>query len=191
MGSYVWTHVAAGELLEGCNLFGANQVIIEDDVWLVGNVVVSPGIVLRKGTIVLAGSVVTKDTETKKCYAGVPAKDITDKVVPYHAIELQEKYEIMHSFAKGFVESLPNCRKLEDGYDTELGAIIFRPSLSGKLNFSKDTLIITKEIGSYSCSDNLTIFDLSTKLYTKRLTPIEIKFMRFLGGFRARFLPMK
>lgn len=36
---------------------------------------------------------------------------------------------------------------------------------------------------------NLTVFDLSTKTYKKRNSLIEIAFMRFNVGFKARFTP--
>ena len=52
------------------------KIIIEDGVWIGANVVVMPGIRISKGTIVGAGSVVTKSTEPYSVVAGVPAKQI-------------------------------------------------------------------------------------------------------------------
>jgi len=51
-------------------------VIIEDDVWLGANVCVNKGVIIRKGSIVGANAVVTRDTETYSINAGVPAKKI-------------------------------------------------------------------------------------------------------------------
>ena len=39
------------------------KVVIEDDVWLCAGSVVLPGVKVRKGTVVAAGAVVTRDTE--------------------------------------------------------------------------------------------------------------------------------
>ncbi len=55
------------------------DIIIEDDVWLGANVVVLPGVTLGKGSIIGAGSVVTKDTEPYAIYAGIPAKKIKER----------------------------------------------------------------------------------------------------------------
>ena len=51
-----------------------NQSIIEDDVWIGLRVIVLPGLKIRKGCIIGAGAVVTKDTEEFGVYGGVPAK---------------------------------------------------------------------------------------------------------------------
>lgn len=55
------------------------KTCIEDDVWLGLRVVVMPGIHIRKGTIIAAGAVVTKDTEAYGVYGGVPAKLIKQR----------------------------------------------------------------------------------------------------------------
>lgn len=49
-------------------------VFIEDDVWIGCNSVVLPGVILRKGTIIGAGSVVSKSTEEYGIYFGIPAQ---------------------------------------------------------------------------------------------------------------------
>lgn len=50
--------------------------IIEDDVWVGANAIIMPGLRIRKGTIIGAGSVVTRDTEQYSIVGGVPAKII-------------------------------------------------------------------------------------------------------------------
>lgn len=52
------------------------KIVIEDGVWIGANVVVMPGVTISEGTIVGAGSVVTKSTEPYSVVAGVPAKKI-------------------------------------------------------------------------------------------------------------------
>lgn len=52
----------------------AKPVVIDDDVWLGARVMVMPGTVIGRGSIVAAGSVVTKDVAPYTVVAGVPAK---------------------------------------------------------------------------------------------------------------------
>ncbi len=52
------------------------NIILEDDVWLATGVKVMPGVTIGCGTIVAAGSVVTKDLPSFVLAAGVPAKII-------------------------------------------------------------------------------------------------------------------
>lgn len=51
-------------------------IVIHDDVWIGAGAKVLDGVILRKGTVVAAGSVVTKSTEPYTVVAGVPAKKI-------------------------------------------------------------------------------------------------------------------
>lgn len=52
------------------------SITIEDDVWIGANAVILPGVTLRKGTVVGAGAVVTRSTESYTVVAGVPAQMI-------------------------------------------------------------------------------------------------------------------
>ena len=54
----------------------AKEIIIEDNVWLGTGVIVLPGSILKKGTVVSAGSVVRGTFEEKSLVAGNPAKFI-------------------------------------------------------------------------------------------------------------------
>jgi acetyltransferase-like isoleucine patch superfamily enzyme len=189
MGSYVWSHVASGELLEGCNIYGRKPVVIEDDVWLVGNVVVSPGVTLAKQTIVLPGSVVAKDTETKRCYSGIPAIDITEKVTPYRDMTLDGKYTLMKSFIDEFAATLPNSHRVEMGYGSDLGEVLLSESQSHGLAEDRPIVLVVKNASSLLSPSNVSVFDLNTKRYSKKLSPLEIRFMKYLVGFRARFIP--
>ncbi len=49
------------------------DIILEDDVWLASRVIVMAGVRIGRGTIVAAGSVVTKDLPSNVLAAGVPA----------------------------------------------------------------------------------------------------------------------
>lgn len=58
------------------NLIKKGFIKIEDDVWIGANVTILPNVILKRGSIIGAGSVVTKDTEEFCIYAGVPAKKV-------------------------------------------------------------------------------------------------------------------
>lgn len=49
-------------------------VIIEDDVWIGHRVIILPGVRIGKGSIIGAGSIVTKDVESFSIVGGNPAK---------------------------------------------------------------------------------------------------------------------
>ena len=53
------------------------NVILEDDVWLGAGVTVLPGVVIRKGAVIGAGSVVTRDVPCGEIHAGVPARKVS------------------------------------------------------------------------------------------------------------------
>ena len=52
------------------------KVVIEEDVWIGAGSLILAGVTLKQGTIVAAGSVVTKDSEPYSVIAGVPARKI-------------------------------------------------------------------------------------------------------------------
>jgi maltose O-acetyltransferase len=55
------------------------KVVIEDDVWLCAGAMVLPGVRVGKGTVVAAGSVVTKETEPYSIVAGAPAVKVGER----------------------------------------------------------------------------------------------------------------
>jgi maltose O-acetyltransferase len=55
------------------------KVVIEDDCWIGAGSIITAGVTIRKGTIVGAGAVVTKDTEPYSIVGGVPAKKIGER----------------------------------------------------------------------------------------------------------------
>jgi maltose O-acetyltransferase len=57
-------------------------ITIEDDVWIGAGAVIMPGITLRKGTVVGANSVVTKDTAEYAVVVGAPARHIRNRLRP-------------------------------------------------------------------------------------------------------------
>ena len=51
-------------------------IVIEDDVGIGANAVIMPGVTVKRGTVVGAGAIVTKDTEAYAVVVGAPAKVI-------------------------------------------------------------------------------------------------------------------
>jgi acetyltransferase-like isoleucine patch superfamily enzyme len=55
-------------------------VVIKDNVWIGANAIILPGVCIGQGSIVGAGSVVTKDISPNSIVAGVPAKLLKDRL---------------------------------------------------------------------------------------------------------------
>ena len=188
-GSQIWTHVASGELLEGSNFYGSKPVVVEDDVWLMGfGHLITPGVTLKRGSVIMAGTTITRDTEPYQTYSGVPAKNISEKLPAWTKKTLQDKFILMQQFVKEFIESNPI-------YDSRIKFmredILPSTTISDYLNsFSEPQIFIFTTINLADFKDNYhTLIDLSTKTYLKRRTTIEVDFIKFNLGYRARFIP--
>ncbi len=55
------------------------QIVVEDDVWIGSNSVITSDVTVAHGTVVGAGSVVTRSTEPYSIVAGVPARKIGER----------------------------------------------------------------------------------------------------------------
>ncbi len=55
------------------------RILIEDDVWIGSNCVVTADVTVARGTVVAAGAVVTHSTEPYSIVAGVPARKIGER----------------------------------------------------------------------------------------------------------------
>jgi chloramphenicol O-acetyltransferase type B len=83
------TRMASNIRDENYNWLGKDQLtVIEDDVWIGYGAIIMSGVTIRTGSIIAAGSVVTKDVEPYSIYAGSPAKKIKDRF--NDQIELQD-----------------------------------------------------------------------------------------------------
>lgn len=56
----------------------AEDLVIEDDVWIGANAIILPGVRIGRHSVIAAGSVVTQSVEPFSVYAGVPARKIKD-----------------------------------------------------------------------------------------------------------------
>ena len=197
IGAYssLWTHGAHGELLEGCLVHKAAPVVLEDDVWIVGSYnVISPGVRIGRGTIVMTGSVVTKDAPAGSVIAGNPARDISEKITAYKKVNLDEKYKMMMRFMADYFSGKRGARKNADGWSVRRGKASFRIMFVARYRGSGDnpeipTLVFTKRFDGGNPGRLVTVFDLATKTYTKKRTAGEVEVIRSLLYSKARFVP--
>jgi hypothetical protein len=149
---------------------------------------VTPGVTLRKGSVIMAGSVVTKSTEPNKTYSGIPAKDVTEKLPAWKVMELENKVELAKHFVEEFLSQYIQYKgnihlvsSVSDNFQSEMNILL------GK---SEHQIIIGDKI-DLDAFDKYehSIFDLSSKRYLKRRSSIEIDFIKFNLGYRARFIP--
>lgn len=149
--SQLWTHMRFGDVVQGCRWDGCKPMVVEDDVWFVGHCLVSP-IHAKARSMAMLGSVVTRDMEENHVYAGVPAKDMTDKLGgQFREVTLQEKYDAMQKLLHEFSQ---------------------RHDVRGRIRIVKEWPIEMDPEVSY--------FNVATREYTKRLTDIEMDFMLHL-----------
>lgn len=61
-----------------CRKHIKKSISIDDGAWICSSVVVTPGVNVGKGSVIAAGSVVTKNVPNFELWGGVPAKKIKD-----------------------------------------------------------------------------------------------------------------
>lgn len=165
IGSQLYTHVAHGDVIEGCTLEGKRGMVLEDDVWFVGQCFVNPILAKAKSTALL-GSVITKDMEAQRVYGGNPAKDITDRIGPvWRERDPHAKLEMLQA-------RLDEYCALHPGQETYVRSCIV-PCLEYPKNMSG--------AASY--------FNVTRRRYTKRLSVHERRFMAWLTSYKGRFTP--
>ena len=178
MYSQIWTHVASGELIEGCTLFAKRETIIEDDVWLVGSCVVGSGIRLGYRSIALINSVLTKDTLANRVYAGSPAK-IMEKGNFYQAISLDEKFEMLATWIKEFVAL----------QEEPIDLVVELDHITIKASNSKESVIFFKTKPK-ELQNSQSAFFLSDQTYIKTNTELQRNVYKYVYNNKERFLPV-
>lgn len=103
-GDHVYDKVGVPMIFSG--RASLQETIIGTDVWIGANSIIKTGVNIGDGSIIAAGSVVTKDIEPYFIYAGVPAKKIRKR---FQTNEDIEKHKVMlrkSSRENGFTFSL-------------------------------------------------------------------------------------
>lgn len=162
--SQLWTHMKFGDVAAGCRFHSKRELIIEDDVWLVGHILVSP-VRIGARSLVMLGSVITSDIPADCIYAGHPAVNMT------------------HKFGSQFRDTSNEERHL---YVTELiNAIALQENIEevwSRVN------LVDSYTSSYS-SDELVI-NISERTYLKRGNKFERLIIKSLLP-NAKYLPTK
>lgn len=181
MYSQLWTHVAAGEQIEGCTLIGESPIHIEADVWLVGSCMVATGVKIGERTIALAGSNITKSHGANLVLAGSPAK-VKENLSFYKVISLDEKFALLQSWLSDLVsatlENPPTLLCTDD-------AITMDFQQGGQVTFFKYALAFDAAL-----ADNpglATLCCVENKRYVKTYSKAEKAVLKYLAGNKARF----
>lgn len=178
MYSQLWSHVAAGEQIEGCTLFAEVPTVIESDVWLVGTCFVASGVTIGRRTVALSGSNITKSCDAGAVLAGAPAR-VREGINFYKAIAPDEKMKMLAGWLEEYcaVHALPVT-----SLDVTDELITLDAGADGRIVFQRDG-----DIDGKQRDERTTRCSLATKHYTKTFTPLERKVLKYLSGNKARF----
>ena len=163
--SQLWSHIKFGDMLDGCRWNIHSPLIVDDDVWFVGHCIVSP-IHAKRRSMLLIGSVATKDMEENHVYAGSPAKDITDKIGPqFSPVAYEQKIKKFNELYQEFLKT--NHLTIDD----------FRATVVDDLNGKEST-------------ESETFFNLFDRTYQPSYSELEYLFFKFILYDRAKFIPI-
>ncbi len=181
MYSQLWSHVASGEQIEGCTLFGQRPVTLEDDVWLVGSCIVASGVTLGRRTVALIGSNITKSWPAESVIAGAPAASKAGLSF-YKNLSLDEKWDLLKTWVEAAapgigmsVEALGTSALWVKG-TTESGA--------NQVAFVRDT---AEAALLRARRTDITVCCIEDKSYNKQLNATEQRILKVLCGNKARF----
>ncbi|WP_426071408.1 acyltransferase [Janthinobacterium sp. DSP2-3-3] len=182
MYSQLWSHVAAGEQIEGCTLYGERPVVIEDNVWLVGSCIVASGVTIGARTVALIGSNITKSCGANIVIAGSPAVQKSNMSF-YREITLNEKWQLLDHWLDEIAADLHlRCDK-----DILAGITALREvddSAAETIMFVRDTTTAAAQRLAHLQS---TVCCVEDKTYTKCRSGIEYKVLKALASNKARF----
>lgn len=178
MYSQIWSHVAAGEQIEGCILFGERPVHIENDVWLVGSCIVASGVTLGRRIVALIGSNITKSFPENTVLAGTPAS-AKPGLSFYQNVTSNEKWNLLRKWVEaGSKEMRLKITTVEDeqlhlSNDRGESIVFVAASHQAKSIRTRNPAV--------------TVCCIEDKTYNKQFTVIEKQVLKYLAGNKARF----
>lgn len=159
--SQLWGHMVYGDVMAGCKYDMVKKLRVGNDVWLVGHNLVSP-VTIGDRSMSMLGSLITKDLEEDHTYAGVPAKDLTDKIgTQFKDTSIVERRAYLEGKLKAY----------EEKYGER---IMDRVTIRAEEAEGEDQQAIT--------------FYLKERTYDKKGSDLEMKIIQFLLP-RVKFIP--
>lgn len=157
----LWTHFRWGDTVIGCQYELDEPLTVHDDAYFGGMSFVGPCVVGEK-SLVLGGSVVTRDVAPNRVYAGNPAVDITHKMKPpFREVPVAERRRELEARIGRFFE------------DTD--------------KWSREGVEVV-ESWDFEPRPDVTYFNVADRTYSKRGHEIETDLMLHLLP-TAKFLP--
>ena len=165
IASHLYSHIEHGDINAGSKYFSKKEMILEDNVWFVGQCLVSP-IHAKERSMAMLGSVISHDMEINRIYGGIPAKDLTGKLgepwTPAKFIDPNEQLSAMQDLIEEYLETRP--------WVTDS---LLLPCIEFPIN--RDPLV--------------TYFNVVTRTYTKIQSETEMNFLNWATSYRCRFVP--
>ena len=147
--SQVWTHIQFGDIVEGSRFYSRKYMYVAKDAWFVGHCVVSP-VRVGERSMAMLGSVITSDMLPNHVYAGVPARDVTNKLgLQFEKRTVDQKAAKLQELIDAFCQIHPEYR--------------------GQL-----LVIRTPE----EKRAGICCFDVSRRTYTRTYSPAEVAFLK-------------
>ncbi|MBT9500764.1 MAG: hypothetical protein IV092_05935 [Burkholderiaceae bacterium] len=183
MNTQIWSHVATGEQIEGCTLYGMDPVHIEPEVWLVGGNAVAPGVRLGRRSVILSGANVTRSCEPLSVLAGLPAVR-KPGLSFYEPVTLDQKWQMLGAWLEQLSAELQlDLRALgEDQYlvaseDAALQGVAFARR-------AEDAAALRAMHADW------TVCCVQSKTYNKQRSELEYRVLKYLAGNKARFFAL-
>lgn len=165
IASCLYSHIRHGDITEGCRFDQNKEMVIGDDVWFVGQCLVSP-IVAETKSVALLGSVIVKNMATNRVYGGNPAIDITDKFGnPWKEISTELKIKKMNNYITQFMKEYKSSK------------------------YDKDMFVVVNKYPKQL--DDRVYYNVSDRTFTKHNYEQEIAFNKWLFPYKAKFIPIQ
>lgn len=199
----IWTHGYFAEIVSGYpHSFGT--VVLEDGVWSCPGVIYLPGVAVGHHAIVTTGAVVSKSLAPASLYAGVPAamKSAEDK---YRRLLTEDQQ--LEMIVKRLKDRLDLNLVGSDLYEVKtraikdshkffllLATVVSQAQVNKALTLSEqqEIIILSPNISEEDRDVLLTqsavsLFDISSKTYTKKGFQAEVVIKKCLGEYHIRF----